>query len=233
MESTRVDSGSFKPPEASNPPKKKQHESAAPTKKASKKQEWDLQESRGRSSRNKRISKRSEDPEIQERSSWWKHGCIPPSEWKRLDEATGELNWIGHSEPKQTTPGSQRWWKKKELDQLVEEKAKSLEENWRMLFDAQMQFRQLSEGTNQAQTSTFQTLKMREYAVSTHEDYWRQMTYQQLSATNQQTASASSWSGPAPASSFPPKSWARKHRTCVRSPTASSYSTDSPIPCTN
>ena len=184
MEPKNADSGSLEPPEPANPPKKKRGEPANPPKKASKKLESDLQESRGRNSRNKRINNRSKDPEIQERSSWWKHGWIPASEWTRfwrLDDTTGEWNWIGHSEPKQTTPGSQRWSKKKKLDKLVDDKAKSLEENWRMLFDAKMQFWQLSEGTNQAQTSTFQTLQMKEYAVATHEDYWHMM-YQQLSA---------------------------------------------------
>ena len=178
MDPSNTNSGSLKPPEPANPPKKKQYEPAAP------KPEWDLQESRGRSSRHSLINKRSADPEIQERRSWWEHGWIPASEWKRcwlLDDATGEWIWIGCPKPKQTTPGSQRWSEQKKLDKRVADKEERLEENWKALFDAKMQFWQLSEGTNLAQTSTFKTLQMREYAVAAREDYWK-ATYQQLSA---------------------------------------------------
>lgn len=78
---------------------------------------WDIQESRGRASRERRNERRAKDPQISSRSHWWEQGWIPESVWRKCwEENEDGWHWIGLPPVPETTPGSQRWRANKELE---------------------------------------------------------------------------------------------------------------------
>ena len=78
---------------------------------------WDIQESRGRASRERRNQRRANNPSISERSHWWQDGWIPESVWRQCwKEGVDGWQWIGFPSQPETTVGSQRWRANKDLE---------------------------------------------------------------------------------------------------------------------